>query len=80
MAYLLFTIVTVITVFGRISVLKVGILNFLLQSEEARKRDQEERAQLERNMRERDAAGTRKVHIIGIHLKIQCGVMHWQHT
>lgn len=61
---------TVITVFGRISVLKVGILNFLLQSEEARKRDQEERAQLERNMRERDAAGTRKVHIIGVHLTI----------
>ncbi|KAF6165161.1 hypothetical protein GIB67_000745 [Kingdonia uniflora] len=32
-----------------------------LESEEARLRDQEEREQLERNIRERDAAGTRKL-------------------
>ncbi|XP_058070322.1 pre-mRNA-splicing factor ATP-dependent RNA helicase DEAH1-like isoform X3 [Magnolia sinica] len=32
-----------------------------VESEEARIRDQEERAQLERNIRERDAAGTRKL-------------------
>lgn len=32
-----------------------------MQSEEERRRDQEERAQLEKNIRERDAAGTRKV-------------------
>jgi len=32
-----------------------------VQSEEAMMRDQEERAQLERNMKERDAARTRQV-------------------
>ncbi|KAI3879528.1 hypothetical protein MKW92_003425 [Papaver armeniacum] len=34
-----------------------------VESEEARLRDQEERKQLEKNLRERDAAGTRKLHI-----------------
>lgn len=33
------------------------------QSDEERLRDQREREQLEQNIRERDAAGTRKVHI-----------------
>lgn len=36
----------------------------VMQSEEERLRDQREREQLEQNIRERDAAGTRKVHII----------------
>jgi len=35
---------------------------FVVQSEEERLRDQRDREQLEKNMRERDAAGTRKVH------------------
>ena len=35
----------------------------LPQSEEAIRRDQEEREQLERNIKERDAAATRKVYL-----------------
>lgn len=35
----------------------------VMQSEEERLRDQREREQLEQNIRERDAIGTRKVHI-----------------
>lgn len=34
-----------------------------MQSEEERLRDQREREQLERNIRERDAAGTKKVYL-----------------
>ena len=39
-----------------------------MQSEEAMMRDQEERAQLERNMKERDAARTRQVCVMIIKL------------
>ena len=39
-------------------------LSFLMQSEEERSRDQREREDLERNIRERDAAATRKVRLI----------------
>lgn len=35
-----------------------------MQSEEERLRDQREREELEQNLRERDAAGTRKVRCI----------------
>jgi hypothetical protein len=40
----------------------MACVSTVVQSEEERLRDQREREQLELNIRERDAAGTRKVH------------------
>jgi hypothetical protein len=40
----------------------MACVSTVMQSEEERLRDQRGREQLEQNLRERDAAGTRKVH------------------